>query len=215
MAGIRDRWEICYDFFGDALHPDFTTASNTATATAIDGSGSGAIRLAHTNADTAQDVTIGYNNQLAIDAANDEIYYEARVQVGQTMDTTSEAYWGLGSDLNIAPASVATRLLFNVDGSNAVVIQCDDATTDNVDVSTGVTMTANTWYRFAIDASNTSDVKFYIDGERVAGTTTFDFDQVATALQPLVSLSKAQDTNTDRVDVDYIYVTGARKNTAT
>jgi hypothetical protein len=55
-----------------------------------------------------------------------------------------------------------------------------------------------------------SDVKFYIDGARVAASTTFDMSGYSAGLQPYVQIQKTSDANTDSVVVDYVYVISKR-----
>ena len=65
---------------------------------------------------------------------------------------------------------------FCVKGSastSAVVVETDDTVTDNDDKATGETL-AGVYKTFLIDFSQgLSDVRFYIEGERVAASTTF------------------------------------------
>jgi hypothetical protein len=53
-----------------------------------------------------------------------------------------------------------------------------------------------------------ADVKFYIDGARVAASTTFDMSAVPTLkLQPVARMDKAAaNTNLGVMEVDYIKV---------
>ena len=51
-----------------------------------------------------------------------------------------------------------------------------------------------------------SDVKFYIDGVRVAASTTFTMAAATSSLQPFVQIQKAANTNVDAVTIDYVKV---------
>jgi hypothetical protein len=55
------------------------------------------------------------------------------------------------------------------------------------------------------------DVKFYIDGVRVAKDTTFDMSGYSAGLQPIVQLQKAANTNADVFEMDYIEIDGKRQ----
>jgi len=62
-----------------------------------------------------------------------------------------------------------------------------------------------TYKRFVISfAAGKSDVRFFIDGDRVAAGTTFNMSQATGQLQPFVQLQKTSDNNTDSVSIDYI-----------
>jgi hypothetical protein len=93
---------------------------------------------------------------------------------------------------------------FKLVGSNAVLIETDDGTTDNDDKATGQTLVAS-FKRFVISfAAGKSDVRFFIDGDRVASATTFSMAAATGQLQPFVQIQKTSDNNTDSVSIDYI-----------
>jgi len=53
-------------------------------------------------------------------------------------------------------------------------------------------------------------VKFYVDGVRVAASTTFDMSGYTAGLQPYVQIQKTADANTDSVTIDYVKIEGKR-----
>ena len=137
------------------------------------------------------------------------IHAEFRVKTVAALDSTSSLAFGLATARNDAIDSLASHASFRLIGSNAVVVETDDSVNDNDDVATGTTLVA-TYKKFVIDFQNKADVKFYIDGVRVAASTTFDMTNFSTGLQPYVQLQKTSDTNTDSVTVDYIKITSKR-----
>ena len=77
-------------------------------------------------------------------------------------------------------------------------------------MATGATL-GSTYKRFVIDfAGGKSDVKFYVDGARVAASTTFDMSNYSAGFQPYVQIQKTADTNTDSVVIDYIKIVSKR-----
>jgi hypothetical protein len=89
-----------------------------------------------------------------------------------------------------------------------VVVETDDATTDNDDKATGQTLAA-VYKTFIIDFTNgLKDVRFYIEGERVAGSTTFDMSAAATGqnVQPLIQIQKASGTGVPAITVALVEV---------
>ena len=105
-------------------------------------------------------------------------------------------------------------MLFRIIGSNSVVVETDDGTTDLDDKATGQTL-ANVYKYFKIDATTLSNVKFYMTNSnsrlvRVAAGTTFDMSAYSGALQPFFQLQKASDSNGDTIEIDYVKVTGRR-----
>jgi len=121
--------------------------------------------------------------------------------------------FGVGSARNDTSDSVTANAWFKMVGASsttAVYAESDDGTTDKDDIATGATL-GTSFKRFVIDfAGGKRDVKFYIDGARVAASTTFDMSGYTAGLQPIVQLQKAANTNVDSVIVDYVKVTARR-----
>jgi hypothetical protein len=94
--------------------------------------------------------------------------------------------------------------------TTAVFVETDDAVRDIDDIATGTTL-GTTFKRFVIDfTGGKSDVKFYIDGQRVAASQTFNMSSYTAGLQPYIQLQKASNTNVDAVTIDYVKVVSRR-----
>jgi len=122
------------------------------------------------------------------------------------IDAVTTLVFGVASERNDTDDTVAEHAWFRMEGSastTAVVVETDDGTNDNNDIATGKTLAA-TKFRFRIDFENgLSDVKFYIDGDRVAAGTTFDMSNIGATqgLQPLVQIQKASGTGVPSVTI--------------
>ena len=136
-----------------------------------------------------------------------------RVKLGAAFTSGSTLTFGVGSaraDDADAVAAHASFKMVGADSTTAVVCESDDGTTDLDDKATGATL-GTTYKRFVIDfTGGKSDVKFYIDGVRVASSTTFDMSGYSAGLQPIIQLSKAANTNVDSVSVDYVKIVSRR-----
>lgn len=221
MAGIQDFVEYCDDFLGHGELPasqsdsdwlvDDTSSAGTPTYTK--GGVNGEATLAFSATSEIQNVCLHHGDDLNFDI--DLLQrVEMRVKMGQAaLDATTQVAFGLASARNDAIDSIAQAALFRVigaDSTTAVVVETDDGTNDNNDVATGKTL-INAYKRFVIDfTGGKSDVKFYIDGERVAASTTFDMSNYSAGLQPIVQIQKTADTNTDSVVVDYVKIVSKR-----
>jgi hypothetical protein len=86
-----------------------------------------------------------------------------------------------------------------------------DGTNNNDDVASGVTLTDNTYAVFRIDATDSSDVGFYINGTQVATGTTFDMSNYSGNVQPYFYLYKASGAAVDSMDIDYVYIEANRQ----
>lgn len=219
MAGIQDFLEFCEDFVGPqtlTASPagsdswDIADTSSSGTPTYTVGGINGEATLAFDNTSEIQNVCLFMSDVLNFDIDTVQ-RIELRVKQGQaTIDSASSLAFGLASARNDAIDSIAAHASFRLIGSNAVVVETDDGTNDNDDVATGQSLT-NAYKRFVIDfTGGKSDVKFYIDGNRVASATTFDMSNYSAGFQPYVQLQKTADTNTNSVVIDYIKIVSKR-----
>lgn len=193
-----------------------TSSAGTPTYLCITEDG-GAAKLTLAATSEAEIVTLYHNDVLAFDVRKIKLVEFIAKVAG--IDAVTTLTFGLGSARNDTDDSVATNAWFRVEGSvstSAVVVETDDATTDNDDKATGATL-ASTYKKFAIDFERgLADVRFFIDGERVAAATTFDMSALAAGLnvQPIVQLQKASGTGAPSitiaaVNIVYNYAYGA------
>jgi hypothetical protein len=216
MAGIQDFQEF-YDDFNGAVAA-FPTSADPATAWLVDdtsssgaptytkGTSEATLTLASTT--EVENVCLHFNDALDFDI-DSIIRMEFRAKVTATLDSATTIVMGLGSARADDPDTVAANAFFKLAGSNAVVVETDDGTTDNDDNATGVSL-SSTYKRFVIDFSGgKSDVKFYIDGVKV-GTETFTMSAYSSGLQPIFQIQKTSDSNTDALTVDYVKVVSRR-----
>jgi len=195
------------------------------------GSPSVALAATASNEAGAVDLTIDATAELqtaALDSDNKRMFYvgdttsgstsmqfETRVKIVTLLDDAAAfMFFGLGSDRSTSPSAIAQRVGFLLNGDGAFKVVTDDGTTDSGNVATGVTATADDQYRILrADISDLSNVKFYIDGVRVASSTTFGIPTVQNAsavLQPILQVSKTGGTGVGKVRVDYAMVWGTR-----
>lgn len=221
MAGIQDFQEFCDDFNGtvatlpasaDPATPwlvDDTSVSGTPVYTR--GTSVATLTMAATS--EVENIALHFGDALDFDI-DDIIRVEMRVKLGAaTFTSGSELVFGVGSARDDTSDSVTANAWFKMVGASsttAVYAESDDGTTDKDDIATGATL-GTSFKRFVIDfAGGKRDVKFYIDGARVAASTTFDMSGYTAGLQPIVQLQKAASTNVDSVIVDYIKVLARR-----
>lgn len=220
MAGIQDFQEFYDDFNGTVA--TLPASADPATPWLVDDTSSAGTPV-YTKGTSVATLTLASNSEVenvclhfgdALDFDIDSIMrVEMRVRLGVTFTTGSELIFGVGSARNDTTDSVAAHAWFKMvgaDSTTAVVVESDDSVNDNNDIATGKAL-GTTFKRFVIDfAGGKSNVKFYIDGERVASATTFNMSNYSAGLQPIVQLQKAANTNVDSVIVDYIKVISRR-----
>jgi len=217
MAGIQDFAIFEDDFWGADTFSTAgqgspwaiadTSSSGTPTYATVSPSATGEVALTLAATNEVENVCLSFGDKLCFDIDNIQ-RFEARVKVsGCTSGTT--IVWGLQSARNDDTDATANNAQFKMVGATsttAVVVETDDGTTDLDDKATGATL-ATTYKKFVIDFSDgKSDVKFYIDGVRVAASTTFTMAAATSSLQPFVQIQKTATTNADAVTIDYVKV---------
>lgn len=182
---------------------DVSTTGNSTPILAADAA-SGVLRCPLDATSEAQESGVTRGDQRVL-VLNQGLIIEYALAL-QTLPTSlGIAVWGLAGDKNAVANTVAESIWFRADGSGAVTVETDDTVNETSLVATGTTLTAGTQAIFRIDCSVTTSVKFFINGNRVAGTTTFNMSTVPTLkLQPYVHIAKASGTGVGTVDVDCI-----------
>lgn len=221
MSDMRD-FEIIYDDFNGAV-ATFPTSADPATPWLVadtssagspvytKGTSEATLTLAATS--EVENVCLSFGDALDIDI-DDIQRVEMRVKISaSTMTSGSILAFGLGSARNDTLDSVTANAWFRMEGANSTTLvycESDDGVNDNDDKSSGVTL-GTTFKEFVIDfTGGKSNVKFFIDGQRVASTTTFDMSNYTAGLQPIVQIQKAANTNANGVVVDYVKIVAKR-----
>ena len=145
---------------------------------------------------------------LDIDDISDVVF---DVKLNQAaLDATSQFAIGLTGNRNDAIDSIAQAAIFRVvgaDSTTALVVETDDGTTNNDDVATGTTL-INATKQLKISFVDTSDVRFFVDGQPVATSTTFDMSAYTGGLQVFAQIQKTADANTDGFTLERVKVRG-------
>lgn len=223
MAGIQDFVEYCEDFLGpqtltaspaNSDQWDIADTSSAGTPTYTVGGVNGEATLAFDSQAEAQNVCLFQSDVLNYDIdllQRIEFRVKVTAAVGGTLDSATSVAIGLASARNDAIDSITAHASIRAIGSNAIVVETDDGSTDKDDVATGVSFVSGTYKKCVIDFTGGSEnVKFYIDGVRVAASTTFDMSAYTSGLQPYCQLQKTADANVDSVTIDYIKIVSKR-----
>ena len=217
MAGIQD-FEVFYDDFNGVV-ATLPTSADPATAWLVDDT---SVTGTPTYTKGTSVLTMTLNNDSAIvnicnhfgDALDFDIdliqRVEMRCKIGAaTFTSGSILTFGVGAARADDPDSVTASAFFKMTGATSTTLvyaESDDGTNEVAATSTGVTL-GTTYKRFVIDFSaGKSDVKFYIDGERVCASKTFNMSAYTAGLQPIFQLQKTANANVDSFVCDYIKV---------
>jgi len=184
-----------------------TSASGTPTYAPVSPSACGEVALTLASTNEVENVCLDFGNVLAFDIDNMK-RFETVVKISAITAGTTIAF-GMQSARNDDTDATANNAQFKLVGSTAVVLETDDGTTDTDDVASGQAL-STAFRRFAIDFSNKADVKFFIDGRRVASGTTFSMAAATGSLQPFFQIQKTATTAVDSLVIDYVEVKAKR-----
>ena len=203
-----ENFDRAQDFTTTPGEGGWTVAETGTTPTSLciteDG---GAAKLTLTSTSEAQIACLYLNDVLPLDLAN--LQFVEFVMKVAGIDAVTTLVVGVGNARNDTADSVAVNAWLRMQGSastTALVAETDDGTTDNDDVATGATLAA-VYKSVKIDFTNgVSDVRFYIDGERVAAATTFSLAAITAGqnVQPIVQIQKASGTGVPSVTIAQI-----------
>jgi hypothetical protein len=217
---IQDFQMYTDDFIGASVTLPTSANIGTPWVTAVTGAAppthvrnASELVLSLTSTSEAQILGVSHGDALTFDI-DDLQSIEMRVRIGAgTLTSGSILAFGVGSARNNTLDSVTAFAWFRMEGAvstTQVLLETDDNVRDIDDVLSGVTL-GTTYKRFVIDfTGGKSDVKFYIDGQRVGASQRFDMSGYSAGLQPIIQLQKAANTNADVARVDYVKVTCKR-----
>lgn len=165
--------------------------------------------LLHLAADNeAEDVVLYHSDNKTFDVG-EGLIFETRIDMAVSPGTGVVAVFGMCGDHNLDKDAATEAAWFRMDASLVLKVETDDTTNDNDDVATGITLVAGTYNIFRIDFTDLTDVKFFVDGVRVATGTTFDMSNLTAAeqqMQPYFSLDKATGTGLGDMNIDYVKI---------
>ncbi|HUV84726.1 MAG TPA: hypothetical protein VMV86_03405 [Methanosarcinales archaeon] len=132
------------------------------------------------------------------------LIFETKLIISVLPTAVAEVQFGVGCVYGV-PDAMAYSVWFTADGSGEIFCEKDDAATDQ-SVTSGVTVVNTVGHYYKIDMSDVTNIKFYIDGVRVAAATTFGF--VATGanalVQPFLGGYKASGAGLGTLAIDYV-----------
>lgn len=180
-----------------------TSAAGTPTYLTATEDGGGLV-LTLANDTEVENVCLYQNDILMYDLAKlQHMWWIAKVA---SIGATTVAAFGLGSARNDDEDAVATNAWLKIEGAvstSNLVAESDDGTNDNDDKATGATL-SSTYKKLQFDFTNgLTDVRFYVDGDRVASATTFDMSNITAGqnVQPIVQLSKGATAGTPAITI--------------
>jgi hypothetical protein len=203
------------DFLGGAVNTDLWTEIETNNATKAIG---GSILAYHlTNAGETQDGGIYGKDDTPFNLDKGPVF-EARVAIHVAPTSAAEVMIGVQNDAYATAsnkfmvadevAKYAAFGFYTTVGAGLVpVIRTDDSSLDSGIINSGFgAVVLDAYHIYRIDFTDVTNVLFYIDGEQVAKTTTFNMSTGSNLLvQPVVMVDKkTADTGLGDIYIDYI-----------
>lgn len=171
----------------------------------------GAMKLLLASTDEEESVTLYWGDILALEW--DTVQRVSFRVKASAITTAQTVVFGLASATNATEDSVAYNAWFRLQASTSVLVETDDAATDDDDNDTDIDISADVYKEYVIDFSNgLSDVRFFVtdaggDLRRVLATTTFSMaGATGTYCQPFFRLHKASGTTVPYVAIDWVEI---------
>jgi len=132
------------------------------------------------------------------------LIFECRARMTTLTTTNAEMFIGLGYAWSSMAISTYRVGVYTA-GTGILRCETDDNAT-NTQASSGVTVIANQWFDVKIDCQDVKSIKFYINGDRVARSTTFAYaDTTYLTFQPILGVIKSS-TGIGTVDIDFVRI---------
>jgi hypothetical protein len=185
--------------------------SGPPTVAIVANGAAGLLECTLTSTSEKEDAALYGNDQLNWDVTKN-LVFESRFAMAVLPSVAGvEMVVGLQSAWIDGPDNASYYLRFQANGSGAVNCQSYDGTTTTSKAS-GVTFVAGAFHVCRIDATNVTDIAFYIDGVRVnaVGSIAFAATGAAAVLQMYASAYKASGAGVGTLELDTMSVSTDR-----
>jgi hypothetical protein len=165
----------------------------------------GQIACVLTAVNEKQDAALYWGDQKGLDVTKG-LVFETRVQLSVLPSATGvQAVFGLSANWIDGPDNASQYLEFGTTANGNILIRSQDGVTQN-SIATGITVLNTEWHTFRIDATDITDVKFFIDGVQVSanGAMAFAATGANAVLQPYLAMYKPSGTGLGTLTTDYV-----------
>lgn len=165
----------------------------------------GNVACALTATSQKQDAVLYWGDQKGLDVTKG-LVFETRIKLSVLPSATGvQAVWGVSSDWIDGPDNNTCYMQFGATANGAVLVRSYDGVTTK-SAASGVTLTNSDWAIFRIDASDITNVKFFINGAQVSADALVNFAATGTlaVLQPYLGVYKPSGTGVATLTVDSV-----------
>lgn len=176
------------------------------TVAILDDSTNGAVECALTSASEKQNAELYHNDNQQFNVLYN-LVFETRFKLTTLPTGNAEAVLGMISAWADGLDSATYSAFVTCDGSGEIICESDDNVTD-ASATSGVTLTTSDWAIARIEYATSGEIKFFINGVRVAASTSFSWaaSEANSKVQPITGLYKASGTGVGTMLVDYVKV---------
>lgn len=168
----------------------------------------GILQVSLASTSEAEEATLGWSDVLNIDPTKNS-YVEFRASLAVAPSATSSAFLGFGSAWVTGGITAFSRYAgFYWSNSGALLLRGNDGNSSTISVAAaqigGSAISSDTAsHIFAIDLSNSADIAFYYDGNRVNALNSFAWTNTSgNNAQPIAQVYKSAGTNVTQLNVD-------------
>lgn len=173
---------------------------------AVSNAGGGVIRLSLDATSEKQEGSFYAADVLNWDMTKSAVW-EARISNHVLPTGNVEFVFGLQSAWVDGPDNASFYAEFQQSSSGAVNMRTKDGV-NTLSGATGVTMVVDAFHIFRLDATDPTNVRFFIDGIETStkGQLSFAATGASAILQPYVSAYKASGTGVGSIDIDMVQI---------
>jgi hypothetical protein len=197
---------------GDPWVAKIVAAAGAPTVAGVANAAGGQVAATLAVTSEKEDAVLYWGDNLGIDITKHAIF-ETRVNLSVLPSATGvQAVWGLASVWIDGPNNNTCYARFGATANGAILIQTFDGVTTK-SVATGVTVIAGAWHYYRIDATDITNVRFFIDGAEVSTTGLVNFAATGTlaVLQPYLGVYKPSGAGVGTLIADYVKIWSNRQ----
>lgn len=177
------------------------------TVAGVANAAGGIVACTLTSASQKQDAALYHGDQLNFDVTKGLIF-ETRVRMPVLPSATGvQCVWGLSTAWIDGPDNATEYLEFGATANGLILMRSQDGVTQ-ASATSGVTALATDTKVFRIDATDVTDVKYFIDGVQVSATGQIGFAATGSGaiLQPYFAAYKPSGTGVATLHVDFVKI---------
>ena len=172
----------------------------------------GQMAMALTSTSEKQDATLYMNDNLSFDVTKG-LVWEARAQLSVLPSAAgAQIVMGVSSAWIDGPDNASYYLEFGAKANGAISMRSKDGVTTN-EIATGLVVANTEWHTYKIDATDPTNVGFYIDGVQYnnQGQISFAATGANAVLQGYAAAYKASGTAVGSLTIDNMQIRGNRQ----